>query len=155
MDGKIIRVVDPLENIGSTTLKALELPIKIDVSIMEEINGGIIHLSTKDKDEYKIVCETYINSWSKKPKGLKELLSLNKTEKYIAGQIAEWIDTFIREGKFYLNESRTEYVCVFDLEQVGDKATRILDNFYKKWNQEQSGLNNPREKKGITDPSLF
>lgn len=28
MDGKIIRVVDPFENIASTTLKALELPIK-------------------------------------------------------------------------------------------------------------------------------
>lgn len=138
MNGKIIRIVDPYENIGSITIKALELPVKIDVSIIEEIDGGIIHLSTKDKDEYKIVCETYMNSCSTKTKELKELLIFNQTEKYIAEQVAEWIDTFIREGKFYLDERHTEYVCIFDLERVGEKATRILDSFYKKWKKEKS-----------------
>ena len=137
MNREILHVLDPYEYIGSVTIKALELPIRIDVNIIYETGDGIITFSTKEKDEYKFICETYLNIFGNKPEGLKELVVSNGTERYIATQISEWIVTYIREGKFYLDDKRMEYINAFELERVAEKASKILDTFYQQWNKKQ------------------
>lgn len=132
-NNKILHVVD----LGDTTdsskvIKAWELPITIEVSFDDTYSDGTIRFLTSDKDDKKNVGEAYIFNTIEKSDKLKNLINKIEIEERIAEQVSEWVVTYLREGKFYLDEERTEYVYVFDLSKVGGKATDVFKNLLDK-----------------------
>ena len=138
MTNNFLHVVEKdFDDLTSKIVKAWQLPIKVNVYIEDTVGDGIVHFySPSSEREDGFVSEIYLFSWTDKPKRLKNLIIEKELANQITLHITEWIVIFIREGKFYLDDSKTDFINSFNLEAVADRATRVLNSLYRKYFKE-------------------